>query len=906
MALNLSNNFVKSFADYTEAVINTSNLTFKSDLLKEKGARQQSLSNRWQKHHRSFASLAEDQGRRTEKHTSTLEQSDLKIKQNKATQEKAVRRLLSSLLTDTGVSNPRLLDDSSFNKDIPRIKEDLRDFEDELKQNMKQTQMHASIFHDLKQDFRDFASSSMTRSAMTEYESQIARLTVNFQKLQNLFSQHEPEFAQLPHMQDLVDKVKGLLLQFYQDKDEFLARIDEQKSRLDEQKSQLDEQNTQFNNFQNEERGHYETLQESFDNQKREIQELKELKEGFDNQKREIQELKREVVGDSEHEAKGLIEFVEEGRNGMRKVANAMEEFDNEMERITNRIIKLELDMSQKLAFANSESGLDVFKEHSENLETKVRLLQEKDSELDAKMNNVLADSTVNVHDRLKGLEERMDQSERDALEKDEMVSSEVDKVEQSVKRQEESMKQREESMKQQEESMKQQEELMKRQEEEINRLREQISALRTEIAAAPVVSQPLPPPSPVHSTPAVDESLLQKIPTLEKDFKEFKEPMTHRTNTIEVLVESLQQRFDNLSTEHLATAIIHQMQQLYPPHPAHIQNELAQNKTRQNTMDQNILALWGEIHRINPRIDQVAHMTPNLRTELMEFIERRVKNTAKSGSHDFKEVEGRVTNLVKDSHEKFREAEQKFADFTKESAESIDNLRNTFDGFKTSLDAQSLRVTDVSNEVSFLRAENVAKMITMKENIREVIDQLQNREEELLKELPSIHADIALLNQHTQIKNPAVLSAIAAAQQQEQTEEGQQQEQEQEHVNEEQPASVAGAIDPEQQQQQQQQPPEPRSPTSDDHLVILVPPSSPNDNNNDDNVVQQSPNPPPREETPSSNSPMLLSNILKRPRLAEIQDTYDTAAQDDSSQDVRPMKIQRKRGSNNQSARGN
>lgn len=854
---------MKAFAEYTEAIVDTSNLTFRSNLLKEKGDKQQSLRHRWHKHHRSFASLAEDQGRRTEKSASTLEQSDLKIKQTRETQEKAVRRLVSSLLANAGVPSPRSLDDSSVNRDIPRIKEDLQDFEDDLNQQMRKTQKHASMLEDMQRDFRDLAANSMTRGAMTDYESKIARITVTLQKLQNLFSDNENAFAQLPHMQDLVDKVKGLLLQFYQDKDEISVRIDQQKSRLDErldehisrldeQISQLDQQKTSLGTLKDEEQGHH-----------------KALKDALHNQNGEIQRLKLEVIGDPEQEAKGLIEFIEEGRNQIKQIEKVMQEFDNEMEKITTRVLKLESEMPEKLTSAKFESVLDGLKDNLENLEAKIRLLEEKDSKLDANMGNVLSDKMdltepiMKVHDRLKTLEERMEQSEQDALEKDEMVSAEVDRIEQSVKRQE----------------------------EEIKRLHVQISALRTEIAAAPDVSQPLPPPSPVNSSPTVDESLLQRIPALENDFKDFKDPITHRTNTIEVLVESLQQRFDNLSTEHLATAIIHQMQLLYPPHPANIQNELALTKTRLNTMDQHIPAIWGEIHKFHPRIEQVAHMTPNLRTELIEFIERKIKNNpAKSGPQDYNEMEGRVSHLVNDSHGKFLEAEQKFANFTKDSAESIDNLRNTFEGLKTSLDAQSLRLADVLNDVSALRAENVSNVSSIKQNLCEMGVQLQSREEDLLRELPSIHADIALLNQHVQIKNPTVLAAIAAAQQQEQAEE-----QQQEH-EQAQPASVAGAIDP--------APPEPQSLTS-DHSPASAPVtdkktlSSPNNNNdNNDDNIQQSPGALPRETSPKE--PPLQPPVLKRSRFSEIQDTYDDA-QEDSSQDVRPMKIQRRRGSYNQ-----
>lgn len=827
-------------------------------MLKEKGDKQQSLKHRWHKHYRSFASLAEDQRRRTEKSASTLEQSDLKIKKSKETQEKAVRRLVSSILANSGISNPRSLEDSSVNREVSKIKADLQDIDDDTQKNMKKIQKHGTILEDLERNMRDLAANSMTRSAITDYESKLAHLTVNLQKLQNLFSQHENAFAQLPHMQDLVDKVKGLLL-FYQDKDDLSARIDQQNIRLDErisqldlQRSQLDQQKnlldqhqTQINELQDKERDHYEVLQGT-----------------IHDQIRDLQQLKLEVIGDPEQEEKGLIEFIKAGSDRIDKTADNMRKFDEEMETIVDRVTKLESRMPEKLAFAKFESDLDGLKEQSEKLESNLRLLQEKSGKSDANMGSVfsenmdLTEPITKVHDRLRNLEERMESSEQDAIEKDEMVSSEVDRIEKAVKLQE----------------------------EEINRLREQISALRSEIATVPVVSQPLPPPSPVNSSPTVDESLLQRIPALENDLREFKDPITHRTDTIEVLVESLQQRFDNLSTEHLATAIIHQMQILYPPHPGNIQNEFVQTKNRLNAIDQHIPALWGEIPKFHARIEHVAHMTTNLRTELLDIVEQKIRNNfAKSGPHDYNEVEGRVSNLVNDSHGKFLQAEQKFADFTRESADSIDNLRRTFEELKTSLDAQSLQLAGVLNDVTALRAENVSKVTSINESLREMGVRLQSREEDLLKELPSIHADIALLNQHTQINNPTVLAAIAAAQQQEQSK-GQKQE--------EQRSASIGAIDPALHEPQR---------TTSDHSADLSPAteetnsSSFNDNSNN---IQQSPGALPSETPPKDTPPQ--STTLKRPLFSDDQATHAGDA-DDSSQDVRPMKIQRRRGSYNQ-----
>lgn len=838
-------------------------------MLKEKGEKQQSLRHRWARHYQSFASLAEDQSRGTEKSASTLELSDFQIKKSQETQEKTVRRLVSSIFANGAPSNPRLLDDSSVNREISTIKADLRDFEsmiDDSKQNIKKTLKHGTILNDLERNFRNLEANSMTKSAMTDYESKLAHLTVNLQKQQNLFSQHENAFAQLPHMQDLVDKVKGLLMQFIQDKDNLSARIDqqnnrldqqisghdEQKSQLDQQKIQLDQQNSDFKKLKEEQQSHHEAL-------------IKAL----DDQKRDFEQLKLEVTGDPEQEVKGLIEYITACGDRIERVEKNLGDFDGEIESIINRIFELESKMSDKAVSAKLESELDNFRERLEGFETNIRLLQEKNIGSDPNTGSVsgdkmdLTESIAKAEDRFRNLEERMEHGEQDAVEKDEIVSGEVGRLEG----------------------------LLNLQAEETKKLREELLAIRTEAAAAAsVVGKQLRPPSPVNSPPRVEESLLRRIPALENDFKEFKDPMTQRTDTIEVLVESLQQRFDNLTTEHLATAIIHQMQVLYPPHPANIQNELVQTKGRLGVVEHQMMpALWSEVTKFNVRIDQVGQMTSNLRTELFNLVEQKFKdsNTLKSGAHNYNEMESRVSNLVNEFHARSLQVEQKFAEFTKESAESIDNLRKAFEGFKTSLDSQSLQINGLLRDMTALRSENASNMTSINETLREMGLRLQTGEEEFLKELPSIHADIALLNQHTQIKHPLVIAAIVAAQMQEQTEG---QEQEQQHGKEqEQPASVAGAIDP--------MPSKPQHASEQLAAAAVSPPAteakgltSPNDNQN----VQQSPS-ASRSENVSKNSP--APPTLKRHRVPDNVDLDDDDP-DDSSQDVRPMKIHRRRGS--------
>lgn len=749
-----------------------------------------------------------------------------------------MRRLVSSILANASLSSPRSIEDSSVNREISKIKAELKSVLDDTKQNIRNTLKLGTISNELERNFRDFAANSMTKSAMTDYESKLAHLTVNLQKLQTFFSQYENAFVQLPHVQDLIDKLNGTLLQFGQSKeksDELSARIDQQNSRLDQQYSRL-------NMLKDEEQSRYEALGKN-----------------INDQIRELNHLKLEVTGDPEQEVKGLIEYITAGGIRTDNVEKNIQDFDNELESFTNRILKLESKMTEATASAKFDSGFEGFKERLESLETSMRLLQEKDSKSNANTVDVLGGKTdlteasLKAHEQFSNLETRMEARmeniERDAVAKDEIVIGEVDRVEG----------------------------LLRLHVEETKQLHEELSALRSQ-TAAPVVNQPLPPPSPINTSSRVEESLLQKIPALDNDFREFKGPMIHRTNTLEILVESLQQRFDNLSTEHMAAAIIHQMQMLYPPHPGNVQNELAQTKNRLVAIDQHMATVWGELPKFHARIEQMAQMTPILRSELLDTLERKLRDVATRngpGDEGLHAMEGRFSHLVNDSHGKFLVAEQKFAKFTKESAESMDNLRRTFEGFKTSFDDQ---IVGVLRDMTALRADNTSYMTSINETLREMGVRLQSGQEDVMKELPSIHADIALLNQHTQINNPTVLAAIATAQRQEQ-----------EAEQEQKPRSITGIINP--------APPEPQPAYK--HPAALPPatknPLSLPNNNND---IQQSPGALPSDRSPKNSS--LATQALKRNRDSVDRDNHDDLDTSSSSDDARPMKVQRRRGSSN------
>jgi predicted nucleic acid-binding Zn-ribbon protein len=809
---------------------------FSRNLVKEKADKRQGLRHRWLKHYRSFASLAEDQSRGTEKVASILDLSDSKIKQNEETQEKTVRRLLSSMFANAVGSSPRPIEDISVNREISTIKADLRDMRtvlDDTKSNKRKTLKYGTPPDDFEQKLRDLAANSITKSAMTEYESKIAQLTVNLSILQNSFSQHENAFAQLPHLQDLIYKLNSVLVEFGQPKEksaDLSARIDDQNHRLQA--------------LSDEEQNHYRVL-----------------KDDLNEQKNRLQFLSNEVTGCPEKEVKGLFEYITEGRERHDKMQNAMENaiqnLDSELEGFANKMEQVEAKMQNSPATARLESDLDGFKQRIETLEMSLGLLQEREAKPDA--NPVepsggadLADLNKQMQDEVAHLKAKLVDIEQQQDEKDDAVSTEVEKLYASLKLHANETKQ----------------------------LQEEISALRSQVAA-PVLNNPLPPPSPVEKSPKVEELLLPKIQAMENDIKKFKEPLIHRTDAMEVLVESLQQRFDNLSTEHLATCIIHQMQKLYPPHPGNVQNEFTQIKNRLGMMDGSIYALWAELAKVNARIEQQAQIAPSLKTEMLETVEGKLKDFAAkkcNGDTGLHDLEGRLSLLLKDSLQKFEQLEQKFTDFKKNSVESYSSLYKNYQELKISVNSQSLQLLTLVGNMTASRVDPTSEKTPTDKELGNMGPGLKMGEKDFVRERSAANVSVPVQKQHTQIDNPtigAVMTAVTTA--------------------------ATGAAEAEKQPQRQEE--STSTPTTDNTTL-------PEAQSADKKVGGAEASSTPKEAPLSSkrspdvpldadplkghSSPRTNSNKRNRYSMDGGDDT------DSSSEDARPMKIRRRRVSNN------
>lgn len=104
------------------------------------------------------------------------------------------------------------------------------------------------------------------------------------------------------------------------------------------------------------------------------------------------------------------------------------------------------------------------------------------------------------------------------------------------------------------------------KQHEDLARLQTEMRLVKQSQASRTISNHPPTPPF-AHASMSPRESDQQRLQLLEIDVRELR----HNFQTLDVFVNSQQQKFDRLTTDRLVQSMVHQMQQMYPQHPGNL-----------------------------------------------------------------------------------------------------------------------------------------------------------------------------------------------------------------------------------------------------------------------------------------------------------------------------------------------
>ena len=787
----------QAFSRYTDSVVTTSNLTLRRDLMKEKSVKQQSMRDRWQKHYHSFVALAEDHDRASEKTASALDYSNDRIKQNGEVQANAVKDLLSSMSTNVGVAPLRKSGDKIMSREVSDLKADLRDMNSVLvnvrHEGNKITQLESKQI-DLDRRICDLKANAISRVAMTEYESKLAQLTVNLSKLQASFNQQEKMASKPSETQSSVEKLGIMELNINKSMKENLKNA-ETLAEVEKRLSTLNE-----NVIDQKENFEYMKLEITGDPKKGDKGWIDYITEGVkknENLEKAVKSLDTEVDGLTDKVQKLEIELstVNSKSQDAHRFASQL---GVDFEGLTTTVHKLETEVnvitSKQQELNQTSLGLSMERDHFmqrlQQLETSVAAITSRSPDpkgISSESNQSPDDSGTSMKEALASLEEKFASLENQLEDKDNMVLVEVERLDK----------------------------YLIDQQRFIEELKSDVAAYRSQVVSATPMPNPEPTPqldmipkieeivrSKVQETVRleiedtirskveemvsskfqetvrlqneetvrsqieetvrlkIEETVCSKINDIETDVRKYKESSTERADTIDVLVESQQQRFDNLSTEHLATSIIHQMQKLYPPHPGILQNELNVIRGKQSATEQALTVVWGEFSKLNTRLDYLTNSMSAFQRGFSEEVDRRMKDSSKT-------MEERMVSLNNHSNDKFLALEKRLTEMStsspgdpaslrkmdeagKSSELKFQALQSLCDESKKAVDGHTGALQDIRDELAALRASSTTSISTVENNLKAAEERLQGLEDRTIREISSLHGAISALNTST------------------------------------------------------------------------------------------------------------------------------------------------------------
>ena len=626
-----SKTIAENFTQYTQAVLHTATKTIHHDTVKKRLEKQVMEADRWRKHYQSFETMAEEQTRQLKKFEALAARSDDSLRNSGEVQERAIDGMVYSMVA-AGQSKPTPvveLDARSkhSDKEVGMLRDELNDTRKRLDTVLNDTKrrldaavqdiarfngkvsFQRSRFEDQIQEFsRDY----VTKQTMTATESKMAEAIVNISKLQ----------ASSVKQTELNDKYITIVDQINQLS---LVASDVEKAKEDISKLSV-------NSSANEIAG--QKLKEDFESH---MKDFDQLKSNVLKQEEKFVELNDYVTGNENPEEKSLTDIVREGALKSAKHAEALQALNIELGELDNlkeeskdlsvRIAKLESGSSkQSSASVNhqaSSTGLEgevaILKEEvarifgeqqmkddivGEEVDQLRSLLNQKNGEVE-QLRNLLDSQIATIKEMNDQILQLQSQQSTAGLSQ----NGEVEQLRNLVQSQgivikgmnDQLLEMRSHEQTTQPPQFEGLEQLRKTVDSQgvvIREMNDQVLKLHSHSAAeAPQIASK--PSAQVSVFQAPDDPVRLRIKELETSLQQFTASTWEKVSNMEVFVASQEQRFNNLTTEHMARSIISQLQKMYPNHPGNVMNELRRVNSSQQALEKPVRSLENQLAEV-------------------------------------------------------------------------------------------------------------------------------------------------------------------------------------------------------------------------------------------------------------------------------------------------------------------
>lgn len=657
-----------ALAEYSELIATRSALLSQHTQLKEKSGRIKSRNDRWQKHYTSFITLAEDYDRDYRNVTSELILIEKKIRQNGSDQDRVAHTLMLALMENIVPIPPKVEEEiESCKSSVRENRFSLADLKEEVKRLRKPSN------HDLEQQFRVMLDGHDKR--VEDMTDQLNNVRLRTEMHEKILSDVRVLQARVVKFDDFESAAADTLM-------DNAKEIENQKKLAAENAREVDYLKEKLGSLI--EDFYKESLNDS-------TQEIKtERKKSMDST-RDV-ETERKKLNDSAREA----EIEKKWNDRMRDLELEKRQLSDTLQDVEALRKKME-ELVQGIQLKLEETARDneTQKKRVEALAAEVQTAK-MNSEHETpepiqgdprpRMDNLEQELKRQVRSIAEHWQKALRNFEEQQQIKDDELSKELGRIDDalvllehaaSVKKpvDDESQSKTPPSMPKVDQQVQtdngwQVDELLR------SKVAQLEAALNQFMSSYANRTEGM-------ESRAVDESLLNKVQQVDSTLKQFIASSTNRTDGMEVLLQSQQQRFDNLSTETLAKHLISYMRVLYPPHPANIteirsnlHNLSEQRKSMTATINENATRCQARSERFSQQVDKLYKVTDGLGRKITDGVK------IVTDDYDQKIQESKLTcfqqfeELKQISAERFKELDDKCAEMKQESSSQLTDIQ--------------------------------------------------------------------------------------------------------------------------------------------------------------------------------------------------------------------------------------
>ena len=681
-----------SLNGFAQSIMSAASLTMKRDLMKQQAVGQQRERDRQSKTKSVFLTLVEDADLRIEGVEKASGELDKQFNLSSQTQLKNVNTL-ARLLKDAGVHNAL-----SSPHDTARLKDDVADVATDLKTTKKEIDSSRGRFHDdiadLKADLRaaEKKFDSLNRDAVMSDELR--------KKLRGLATKDE--------LRGLVakDEIRGLVAKDDLRRvttDEVRKHITEALIPTEKKLASLSLEDASLSNKVKDAEALMQTCRETAEEKDQgRSSRFDRLETSLSNSRKELSRLDL-TVEERERDYAALKVDVEAQNKLLTELSTCVRPDPS------NNILSLD-----KVVTKNSEQ-IKSLQQDCEKLNEAIRQTQELQAVSKYRSPEV---STASINADTKLVEEiKLIHSDLDALKAEQEVTKLIQRDLNALKVGQEKVelirtdldslineeKQKDASVAQGFEEISVE---LKKQREDLTRLQTEYRLVKQSQTSRPASNHPPTPPF-ARASMSPRGSDQQKLQDVELGLRR----LAQTTQTLELFVASQQQKFDRLTSDHLAQNMVHQMQQMYPQHPGNLLAWQAKVdsylggvlKDRLATIDSHIDTLGGNIR------DRLASIESQI---LAQMATRRVADA------------------------KILELQEKIREITQSMTETRNTCFATINSLKK--DIESLRDT-----VSCYRSQGPSDYGNRIDNLVDRVSTVENKYDEAIADLETPLRDL-------------------------------------------------------------------------------------------------------------------------------------------------------------------